>query len=356
MDAVPRRVDPEVYLLNLRGRHFWHQRTETGFRSALRLFEDAAARDPTYAPAHVGIAESLNMLANYGLIPPQEIRPRSLAAARRALELDAASAEAHRLLAFVHWQFAFEWEEAFAEYERSLELNPHSPGTTYWFGIYLAVIGFFDRAHQLLNRARELDPLSLVVPSVQGWTHIFARQFEDALPYLEQVLRIDPSFHLALWFQGEALVELQRYDEGITSLTRAYELGGRTSRLLGYLGYAYGAQLERQGSGEGSRGPRGRHHPGGSVARARLRLHRHQRHDRARASGAAGRRHVAAFRSRARGDGRSGVQLALSGYERSVGGRQSGRDPNRSGTRASAQISQHKRVLRVFVISWLHLV
>ena len=69
---------------------------------------------------------------------------------------------------------------------------------------------------------------------------MFARRFEVALPYLEQVLRFDPSFHLALWFQGEALVELQRYDEGILSLTRAYELGGRTSRLLGYLGYAYG--------------------------------------------------------------------------------------------------------------------
>ena len=276
--AVPRRVDPEVYLLDLRGRHFWHQRTETGFRSALRLFEDAAARDPTYAPAYVGIAESLNMLANYGLVPPQEIRPRSLAAARRALELDENSAEAHRLLAFIHWQFAFEWQEAIAEYERSLELDPHSPGTTYWFGAYLAVIGFFDRAHQLLNRARELDPLSLVVPSVQGWTHIFARQFEDALPYLEQVLRIDPSFHLALWFQGEALVELQRYDEGIISLTRAYELGGRTSRLLGYLGYAYGraGQEDRARESLAELETRAQHHdyvppyfPGAGSERAR---------------------------------------------------------------------------------------
>ena len=169
--AMPRRVDPEVYLLDLRGRHFWHQRTETGFRSALRLFEDAAWRDPTYAPAYVGIAESLNMLANYGIVPPQQIRPRSLAAVRRALELDENSAEAHRLLAFIHWQFAFEWQEAIAEYERSLELDPNSPGTTYWFGTYLAVIGFFDRAYQLLNRAQELDPLSLVVPSVRAGRH-----------------------------------------------------------------------------------------------------------------------------------------------------------------------------------------
>ena len=238
--VAPRRVNPEVYLLDLRGRHFWHQRTETGFRSALQLFENAVALDPTYAPAYVGIAESLNMLANYGLVPPPQIRPRSLAAAQHALAIDNHSSEAHRLLAFIHWQFDFAWQAAIAEYERALELDPNSPATTYWFGAYLGVIGFFDRSHQLLDRAQELDPLSLVVPSVRGWTCFFARRFEEALPYYEQVLRIDPNFHLALWFQGEALVELGRYDEGISSLERAYELGGRTSRLLGYLGYAYG--------------------------------------------------------------------------------------------------------------------
>jgi tetratricopeptide (TPR) repeat protein len=238
--SAPRRVDPDVYLLDLRGRHFWHQRTEAGFRSALRLFEDAAARDPTYAPAFVGIAESFNMLANYGLVPPRQIRPRSVAAARRALELDPNSADAHRLLAFIHWQFGFEWEAAIAEYERALELDPHSPATNYWFGAYLAVIGFFGRSYELLDRAQEFDPLSLVVPSVQGWTRIFARRFEEALPFFEEVLRIDPDFHLALWFQGEALIELERYEEGISALGRAYELGGQTSRLLGYLGHAYG--------------------------------------------------------------------------------------------------------------------
>ncbi len=238
--TTPRRVDPEVYLLDLRGRHAWHQRTETSFRSALKMFEDAAARDPSYAPAFVGIAESLNMLANYGLVSPSQIRPRSLAASRRALELDPNSADAHRLLAFAHWQFEFKWEAAIAEYEKALELDPHSPSTTYWFGAYLAVIGFFERSYQMLDRAHEYDPLSLVVPAVQGWARIFARRFDEALLFLREVLSIDPNFHLALWFKGEALVELGRYEEGIAALARAYELGGRTSRLLGYLGHAYG--------------------------------------------------------------------------------------------------------------------
>lgn len=238
--AAPRRVEPEVYLLVLRGRNYWHQRTEVGFRSALQLFEQAISIDPTYAPAYVGMAESLNMLANYGLVPPAQIRARSLAAVRRALEIDEASADALRALAFVHWQFEFAWEAAIAEYERALEIDPHSPYTTYWFGVYLAVIGLFERSHELLERAQELDPLSLLVPSVQGWTRFFARRFDEAIPFYRQVLNIDPDFHLALWFLGEALVEMAEYQEGIDALERAYNLAGRTSRLFGYLGYAYG--------------------------------------------------------------------------------------------------------------------
>jgi TolB-like protein len=97
---VPRKIDPEVYLLGLRGRHYWHQRTESSFRTALQLFEQAIARDPTYAPAYVGIAESLNMLANYGFVPSQHVRSHSLAAVRRALELDEQSADAHRVMGF----------------------------------------------------------------------------------------------------------------------------------------------------------------------------------------------------------------------------------------------------------------
>lgn len=238
--AAPRRVDPEVYLLDLRGRHLWHQRTEAAFRAALGLFEEAIRRDPTYAPAYVGMADSLNMLSNFGFVPPQDILPRASAAVRHALDLDPQSAEAHRVLAFVHWQFEFNWNGALAEYERALEIDPNSAVTIYWFGMFLAVIGWYPRSYRMLERAQQLDPLSLLIPSAQGWVRFFARRFTDALPFYEHVLRIDPNFYFALWFQGQTLTELGRYDEGIAALTRAYELGGRPARLLGYLGYAYG--------------------------------------------------------------------------------------------------------------------
>jgi len=237
--AVRKKVDPEVYLLDLKGRHLWLQRTEESFRRAVECFEEAIERDPSYARAYVGLADAVTGFANYGIVPPAEILPRAKAALQRALELDPDSAEAHRIQAFIHWQIEFDWQAAIDAYERALELDPNSALTLYWYGVYLSVIGRFERSFRMLDRALELDPLSLLVLSVQGWVRYFARRYEASLPYYEKVLDLDPDFHLALWFQGQSLTELERYDEAVASFERALELSGRTSRMLGYLGYAY---------------------------------------------------------------------------------------------------------------------
>ena len=94
------------------------------------------------------------------------------------------------------------------EYERALELDPHSPYTTYWFGVYLGVVGYFDRSHAMLHRAQELDPLSLLIPSIQGWVHYFARQFNEAVPFYRAVLNFNPNFHIALWFLAKRWLNL----------------------------------------------------------------------------------------------------------------------------------------------------
>ncbi len=234
-----RKVGPDVYLLGLQAQHQWSRRTEEGFRAGLRLFREAVDRDATYAPAWVGIADCYGMLANYGHQPAREIHPAARAAATRALVLDDASADAHRVLAFIHWQFEFDWRAAIDEYERALALDPHSALATYWYGTCLAVIGDHARALELLARAAELDPLSLLIPAVRGWVHYFARRYEEALPRYQRVLSLDPDFFPAVWFRGEALCELGRYDEAIADLERALDLSGGIARLRGYLGYAY---------------------------------------------------------------------------------------------------------------------
>ena len=235
-----RKVDPDTYRLFLQGRHFWNMRTEQGARSALRCFRQVLDRDPTWSPAWLGMADALTMLSNYGFVPPEEVHGKALEAVNRALALDENSADAHRVLAFIRWQLEFDWAAGIAEYDRALELDPNSPLTTYWYGAYLGVIGLFEKSHDLLERAAELDPLSLLIPSVQGWVRIFARRFDEAVPILKRVLDIDPDYHVARWFLGEALVELGDLDPGVAELERALDLSGHTSRMHGYLGYAYG--------------------------------------------------------------------------------------------------------------------
>jgi TolB-like protein len=236
----PRKVDPEVYRLLLKGRHYWNMRTEESSRSALECFRRAIDIDPTYAPAHVGVADSLNMIANYGIQPPGSLHRQSLAAAEMALELDGRSSDAYRARALIRWQFEFEWDKAIDDYERALELDPHSPLTTYWYGVYLSVIGSFEKSWRMLDRAEELDPLSLLIPSVKGWVRVFARKPEEAVPFCRRVLEINPNYFAAHWFLGEALVELGDHEGGIAALKTALELSGRIARFFSYLGYAYG--------------------------------------------------------------------------------------------------------------------
>jgi tetratricopeptide (TPR) repeat protein len=242
--AVPtlrtRGADPEVLQLVARGRHLWNKRTEDGLRTALVCFQHATDRDPLHAPAWIGIADCLNMLANYGFAAPRDCRPRVRAAAERAIALSGESADALRALALATWQFDFDWTGAERLYQRALERQPDAALTHYWYGVLLGVTRRFTEGLKEFVRAEELDPLLLVIPAARGWFTLFAGRAEEALAILRRVLALDAGLHPALWFAGQALTALGRHDEAVAALTMALELAGRTGRLLGYLGYALG--------------------------------------------------------------------------------------------------------------------
>jgi TolB-like protein/Tfp pilus assembly protein PilF len=243
------RVDPEVYTLDLVGRFVLNRRTEEAFRHALRCFEQALARDPEYAPAWVGVADCYNMLGNYGVLPPGKVHEPARAATRKALDLDPLSAEAHRSLAQMKWNFEFDWAGAEQEYRTAAGLNPQSSLVRWWYGVFLGVQGRFEEALDQLRRGRELDPLAVNITTIMGWIHYFARRYEESLPYYQEVLEIDPFNLMAHWMLGEAQIEIGRYDAGIASLEHALFLSPRSSRLSGYLGYAYG-RAGRRGEAE----------------------------------------------------------------------------------------------------------
>ena len=251
--AHRRQVEPEVFLLDLEGRHFVARRTEDGFRRALGCFQRAIQLDPTFAPAHAGLAEAYAMLGNYGIAPPREVHAPARAAAERALELDPGLAEARRTLALLKWQFEFDWTGAEEEYRRALALGPHSALAHWWHGTFYGIQGRFEECRSEHERALALDPLALNVVAVMGWMLYFARRHREALSFYRRVLEVDPDHLMGRWFLGEALIELGEWDEGLRELEAAVALSKRGSRFLGYLGYALGRAGRTRRPGRGCR-------------------------------------------------------------------------------------------------------
>ncbi len=236
--AAVRAVSPEVYESYLQGRFALHKNTQVGFKEAIPHFENAINRDATFAPAFAGLAASYSKL---GLVffgaRPLEVRPKVLAAARKALDLDPELVEAHVLLADALQQ-DWQWAEAEAEYKQAIALSPSDAGAHANFSYWFLCQGRIEEALSWARRAQELDPLALHGIRI-GWILFHARRYDEAIRELHTVLTIEPESPMALWFLGFALIGAERFEEAIATLERAASVSDRSSALLGVLVHAY---------------------------------------------------------------------------------------------------------------------
>ena len=162
-------VDPEVYDLCLLGRYFWNKRTTAGLAKSLEYFQQAIQRDPNYAPAYAGLADSYVILPSYNGVDPEDNFRKADAAASRAIELDERLADAHAARAFIalnYWKTRS--QESEREFHRSLELNPNYATAHHWFAFYLVMVGEMNEAIAEIERARQLDPLSPIINADSG--------------------------------------------------------------------------------------------------------------------------------------------------------------------------------------------
>ena len=195
----PRRSSPsyEAYDLYVRGRYFWNKRTGDGFEQAINYFQQAIAKDPNYAQAYAGLADSYILLAAYSGAPPAEPLQKARAAATKALQLDEGLAEAHTSLALITENYDWDWPAAEKEYRRAIESNPNYATAWQWYAECLTWLGRFDEALRASERARELDPLSLIIAADNGMIFYYARQYDRAETKLNAVLEMDPNFSRA---------------------------------------------------------------------------------------------------------------------------------------------------------------
>ena len=230
----------EAYEYYVKGRYYWNRRTPEALRKGIEYFERAIEKDPRYALAYAGLADSYSLLPEYADVPPKEAQQKAKAAAEKALAIDDSLAEAHSSLAFVHVYGNWDWEDADREFRRAIQLNPGYATAHQWYAVaYLSSVGRLDEALAEVRRAREADPLSLISYVATGWVLYAARRYDEAIEQYRKAIEMDPNFFAAQREIGMVYVQKGQYQQAIAEFQKALKLSPGDTFALGQLGQAY---------------------------------------------------------------------------------------------------------------------
>ena len=236
--------NPEAYENYLKGRYFWNKSTREGFESAIGYFQQAVAKDSSYAPAYVGLANSYARMPTFSPMSLRESAPKAKAAALKALELDSALGEAHVALANVYFD-EHDWSAAEREFRTGLALNPGDAGAHSSFGSYLTRMDRPQEALAEFQTALSLDPVSTFAMQAVGRTLTNMHRFDDAIQQFQRALALEPNFGVARQALGMAYLLDGKYTEGIAETQKARQIMGGDSMTTSQLGYAYAVSGNR---------------------------------------------------------------------------------------------------------------
>jgi tetratricopeptide (TPR) repeat protein len=219
--ASARSVNPDAYNLYLKGRYYWNQRTQDNFWKGIECFKQAIEKDPNYAPAYVGLADSYILLGPNDILPVNQVYPLAKAAALKALQLDDSLAEAHASLAFV--MLLYDWNPAPAEKEfrRAIELDPNYPTAHHWYAYDLVAMKRSDEAVAEIRRALELDPLSVIINTDVCQILFLSRRYDEAIAQCRKATELDPQFSQAYWYLGLLYEQKGMFDPAFDAFLKA---------------------------------------------------------------------------------------------------------------------------------------
>jgi serine/threonine protein kinase/Tfp pilus assembly protein PilF len=235
----------EAYDLYLKGRYHWNKRTAEDLQKGIGYFAQAIEKDPTYALAYTGLAESYAILPFYGF-PARESLSKAKAAARKALEMDDTLPQAHAALASTYEDLDWDFPASEREYRRAIELDSKYPTAHHWYGLLLAFMGRSDEAIREVDRAYKLDPLSLPISVVRSPTFYYARRYAEATNAARETLELDKSSASAHLWLGVLLEQKKQLPEAIAELEEAVRLFGHHNEALASLGHAYAVSGKRE--------------------------------------------------------------------------------------------------------------
>lgn len=213
----------------LKGRYFWNRRTGGDLQTAIKYFNDAIEKDPSYALAYAGLADTYSLLADYSAARPDETYPRAKDAAMKALNLDDELAEAHASLAYVKMSYDRDWQAAEDEYRRAISLNPNYASARQWYSEYLTAMGRFDEALAEIRRAKEIDPLSPIINAGEVWVLYFARHYDEAIERGRRISELNPEFAEIHEYLKRCYDQKGMYREAIAARQTRRKLAGLDS-------------------------------------------------------------------------------------------------------------------------------
>jgi len=232
-------INPEAFQLWLKGRYYWYKLNPEGLQKAIEYFQQALEKDPTYAPAYAGLADSYNLLAFFNVFPPREVMPKAKAAAVKALELDDNLAEAHVSLGWAGFTYDLDWPAAGKHFERAIVLNPAYPLAHSYYSLYLGALGRPEEGLTEAKRALDLDPVS---PAINHYVIVqlyLARRFDEAIEQCRKTLELDPSFTPVHGTLAEVYSAKGMYREALAEYEEYSALSGGSPRSTAFVGYAH---------------------------------------------------------------------------------------------------------------------
>jgi hypothetical protein len=216
--------NPEAVDLYLKGRFEWSKRSPESLNKAVDFFTQAIVRDPNYAQAYAGLADTYNLLREYTVMPENEAYQRSIAAAKKAVELDDSLSEAHRALAFASFYWTWDFSGAEHEFKRAIELDPKDPTAHHWYATSLLVLSRFPEALSQIEQARQLDPSSVSILSDKAMILFYAHRGEESSVLFKQIETNDPTFLSPHRYQATIALVNGDYRTYLSELRKTAEL------------------------------------------------------------------------------------------------------------------------------------
>jgi len=223
--STPQQLSPAAYEAYLKGRYYWNKRTGESMQKAEQYFQQAVDNDPTYAAAYSGLADCNSGLTWHGFKSPAEALSEAYAAARKAIEINPESAEAHASLGLA-MSHRWDWTGAEAEFRRALQLDPQYANAHHWYGDYLSIRSRHDEALAEAKRALELDPLNLMISTWVGLRYYLAHDYGHAIEQNRDSVELDPNFAAAHLLLGEDYIQAGLRNEAVDELKKAADLSG----------------------------------------------------------------------------------------------------------------------------------